>query len=574
MNLSSVPVAETDVLVIGGGLAGCWAAYQASNSGSRVILADRGKVSRSGKSSFSGAGILCTLPSDDLDAWHEEMASKGDFLSEQDWIPVILQEIPLRIKEMESLGIEFERDGKGQLVRSVGLAHKLTRMVNINSFHMIETFKKKLLQKGVKLIEKTMITSLLTSDGEFPTRERICGAVGFNVANGTPVVIHAGAVVITSGATGIFDQSGDGIAMALRAGAEVMNMEFGLMWGMDFAGKYGGIHLNTWQRLGMYLRNARGERFMQRYEPEQMERAYRKQLGPAIAMEYLEGRGPVYMDITHIGSENLNKLRTLFTTRDQIKAMEKDGLDLSKDKIQVHTTTGFINLDRGGIRHNLFCESAVPGLFTAGEAGGYPVHGTYSVGGVNLATCCVEGCRAGQYSSQYSKEMGPAALNKTQVRLLLSLLSLPLKNKKGKSPDSLMDEYSSLICPADISIFKNEKSLKRALKGVRELREQASHLRAEDWLEAMKAHKMKNLLLCAEIVFGVELMRKESRGSHIRTDHPYRDNANWLKWIVSSLDEKNKITSRTVPVPVYRYPTRPQRYDKEPFPMPLPEVKI
>lgn len=569
----NIPVSEGDVLVIGGGLAGCWAAYQALESGSKVILVDRGKVSRSGKSSFSGASILCPLPQDDLNIWHQEMASRGDWVSDQDWITVILQEIPFRIKAMEAMGIEFERDKKGQLIRSVGLAHKITRVTNLNSFHMIEIIKKRLLEKGLKLIEKTMITELLTSDGTFPTQGRVCGAVGFNINDGSPIILHAGAVVIATGATGLFDQSGDGIAQSFRAGAEVMNIEFSRMWSVGFAGKYGGIHLNTWQRLGMYLRNAVGERFMQRYVPEQMERADRKQLGPAIASEYLEGRGPVFADVTHIGKASLNILRNLFTTRDQIRAMERDGLNLAKDKIQVSATTGRIDIDRGGIRHNLYCETAVPGLYVAGEAGGYPAHGTYSVGGVNLATCCVEGYRSGEYSTQYSKEMGKALINKKQMELLLNKISLPLKNKKGKSPDTLLEEFSSFISAADISLFRTEKSLKRALKGVRELQEQTSALKAKDWIDVMKAHKIKNLLHCAEIIFKVELLREESRGSHIRIDHPYRDNANWLKWVISSMDEKNKIVLHTVPVPIYRYPSRPEKYEKEPFSMPLPKFK-
>src|SRR3972149_1251241 len=98
INISTV---EGDVLVIGGGLAGCWAAYKALEMGSKVILVDRGKVSRSGKSSFSGASILCPLPQDDLDVWHMEMASRGDYVSDQEWIAIILQEIPSRVKDME-----------------------------------------------------------------------------------------------------------------------------------------------------------------------------------------------------------------------------------------------------------------------------------------------------------------------------------------------------------------------------------------------------------------------------------------------------------------------------------------
>lgn len=585
-----IPVVESDVLVIGGGLSGCWAALQALNSGASVVLMDMGKVSRSGKSSRAGASILYPSPGDDLAAWHHEMVQRGDYINDQDWVAVLLQEIQARIKDMDFMGMEFERDDRGKLLRSIGIAHGITRVANVNSLNMMECFRKHLLARGAKLHEQTMLAGFITEDELSPAKDGVCGATGFDMKTRSPVFFHAGAVVIATGGTGPFNLTGDGIAQAFQSGAEIINMDLSRMWSVEFVEKHRAreasledqptypvemIHLNTWQRLGMHLLNSKGERFMERYEPEQMERADRKQLGPAIATEYLEGRGPVYLDITHIGRDKLEKLRGLFTTTQQIRTIESDGVDFTRDKLQVHTTTNRIDISTGGIKHNLYCETSIPGLFVAGEAGGYPAHGTYSVGGVNLASCCVEGYRAGMYAALYAREMGRAAYRKEMLESTIAGVRAALNNKIGKNPAQFRKEINTFIGAADISLFRTVKSLKKALKKTGEFMEEAYSLRARDLTDAMEIQKIQNYLLCAILVFETELVREESRGCHIRMDFPVTDNQHWLKWIVAFRDEqKNRTVIKTVPVPVYRFPVRPAKYEKGPFAMPLPKVKV
>lgn len=584
-----IPEISSDVLVIGGGLAGCWASLKASESGSNVVLVDSGIVSKSGKSSRSGASILYPKPEDDLSAWHKEMVRRGDYVNDQDWVTAILQEIRPRIEEMDAMGIEFERDKRGAILASIGIAHGITRVTNVSSSSMMSVLKKNLLNRRVRLVEQTTVIGLLTEDGLSPTRNRVVGSLGYNMTSKSPVIFNAGSVIVAMGGTGPFDLTGDGIALAFQTGADIVNMDLSRMWSVEFVEKHKAketakisgptypveqIHLNTWQRIGMHLLNSKGERFMERYEPEQMERSDRKQLGPAIATEYLEGRGPVYLDVTHIGKEELDKLRGLFTTTQQIKIIESDGIDFTKDKLKVHTTTTRIDISTGGIKHNLFCESSIPGLFVAGEAGGYPGHGTYSVGGVNLAHCCVEGYRAGEFASRYAREMGRSSYRKQQVEALTQKVSSSLVGKTSKSPNEFKKEITSFVGATDISLFRTAKSLKKALKKTRGFQEECSSLKGRDLADVMRFLKIQNYLLCAQIIFETELIRDESRGCHIRMDFPIRDNKHWLKWIVAkSSKDDNRIAIDTVPVPIYRFPIRPEKYEQEPYPMPLPEAE-
>ena len=156
---------ESDVLVIGGGLAGCWAALRAATSGAKVILTEKARFARCGKSSFSGASVLCPTSQDDLDLWAKEIVERGEYISDQNWVMAVLEEQESRIKDMLAWGVPFERDEHGQLVRSVGMAHAITRTAQVNSRRMMETLNNRLEGEGVELLDRTMITGLLTADG-------------------------------------------------------------------------------------------------------------------------------------------------------------------------------------------------------------------------------------------------------------------------------------------------------------------------------------------------------------------------------------------------------------------------
>ncbi len=562
---------ECDVLVIGGGLAGAWAALRAGEIAPRVILAEKGKTGRAGQSPFSGANILCPLSGDDLDAWQKEIAARGEYMCDQDWVATVLAEQEARTLDMADMGIDFERDRQGNLVRSVGLAHQVTRLSTVNSLQMMARFRKTLADRGVQLQDRLMVTHLLTSDGRYPTRGRVAGALGFHTHSGEIVVIAAKATVVATGGSGHFDLSGDGICQAFLAGAEVTGMEFARCYDkMAFGKKWVEVHLNSYQRYGMTLRNKSGVRFMERYDSVLKERAQRQTLGLSILSEHLRGQGPVYMDLTHLDAVSMEKLCELPAVTRNIKLLEREGVDFRSGRVEINITSGFLRFLGGGIKHNLYCEASVPGLYAAGEAGGYPAHGTYSVGGMNLAECCVEGYRAGEYAARFSREVD-CELDTDQVKSFSEDVQRPLQARSGQRPDDVWYRLQEYVSPAQVSVFRTGRGMKALLARAREL--MTEPVRAENFHDLVKAHKTRNYLLSAQLIFTASLEREECRGCNIRADFPYRDDANWLKRVILTWDGKAINTGRQS-IPIYRYPAKPDKYDRIPFPFPLPENPI
>ncbi|MBI2935124.1 MAG: FAD-binding protein [Chloroflexi bacterium] len=568
-----MPQIECDVVVIGGGLAGCWAAIRARDKAQRVILVEKGKVSRSGKSSFAGAGVLCPFPTDDLDAWRREIVVRGEYLGDQDVVDALLEEQPDRIREMGEWGLNYERDEKGDLVRVSGLGGVTTRAVTLSSQEMMEVLRRRMENIGVQVMDRVFVTGLLTSDGIYPTRGQVNGCYGFDTRTGEPCVISAASTIVTAGGLGYYYFHGDGIALGFNAGAEVWGMEFTrTMDKMTLEEKFTEIHLLTFQRLGMRLFNRLGERYMKRYYPDQGENATRQQVGIATIIEYLEGRGPVHADLTHLDADSLHKLRTLPSTAPWVSAIEREGYDFGKDRLLFNVHSGFLNAESGGIKHNLRGETSLPGLYVAGEAGGCPVNGTGSVP-IKLANCCVEGYRAGEYAASYALKMGTRPVNEEQLRFLEEDTFKPVKAKKGTVPEELMDRVYEYLRPARVSILRTEASCTAILREQQRWGEEANALRARDWHELVKAHQKRSYITCVGLTFKSSLERHETRGYYLRADYPFTDNANWLKHVVLK-PESDGIRIRHEPLPMDRYKVKPDRFEKVPPTIRLPEHLI
>ena len=546
---------DCDVLVIGGGLAGCWAALKAKEYAPNVILVDKGKVSRSGISSFAGAGICCPYPTDDLDDWQRELVKKDEYLADQDWIEILFQEQPKRIREMEEWGVAFERDEKGNLLRFAAMGRVITKVVTVSSEQLMGVMKERLQISGVNLLERVMITSLLTSDGICPTKGSIIGAYGFNTRSGESVSINAGATIICTGGSHFHDQTGDGIAQAYRAGAELWGMEFSDTFDDMGFDEYIGLHLISFERVGMRLYNSKGERFMLRYEPELAEMVDRRRLALPVIWEGLAGRGPIYADFTHLDKKGIELLRNLPTISMRVAAIEREGIDLSKERVKFNVFSGFIRV-AGGIKHNIFSETSLAGLYVAGHAGMYPAHEP-------LAFCCVGGYRAGENAARYALELGRKQVKIEQIKDLEEETLRPLKANKGIKPQSLIDRVNKYLSPSTTSIFRNEKNIKAVLKECEGWEGDTTSLKAMDLHELVWAAKAKSIVDCVRPVFLSSLEREESRGDYIRVDYPFRDDVNWLKQVVTRRDEKG-IRVRHFPIPIYRYKIKPQKYEKVP----------
>lgn len=565
---------ECDVLVIGGGLAGCWAALRAREMGARVVLMERGRVSRSGKSSFAGAGILYPQPQDNLDQWHNELVQRGEFINDQEWLRILLQELEPRISDMDKRGVPFERDSQGKITRFTPLSESVkVHTAAVNSVKMMETMRNQLALRGINIAERTLALELLTGDGQLPTQRSVCGALGLRTETGELLIFKAKAVVIATGGTGYIDLTGDGIALAFRAGAEIQNMEYSRVHRLgSVARKYVYAPLIPLQRVGWILRNARGERFMERYHPDLKENAGRQRLAPAIVTEILEGRGPVYMDLTHLNPENLAILRNgVFAT--QLRNIEKaEGYDPEKQLIEYHVSTGEISTESGGIRNNIYCETNIPGLYAAGEAGGYPTHGSSDfIVGINIGMCCVSGYRAGEYSALYALDVPDSQIIGSQVLEMTEQANKYLKIEKGLKPDQFFSQLKCFLSPADMSIFRTKKGMEKVLSRMGEWENSASNLLATDSHELVKAHKVRNYLDIVRLFCMSALIREESRGVHIRLDYPYHDDINWLKWVILK-GKHGEINHSLVPIPMYRYAIKPEKYERLPVSYPLPKI--
>ena len=568
---------EADVLIIGGGLAGIWAAIRAKDFADEVVLVDKARVSRSGASTSAAGVILAPQDDDNLNIWMQEIVERGEYFSDQDWVEKLLVDQIARIKDMESWGIPFERNEEGGLKRIVGRGHEHTRILMFHGKELMEKMREVLIRKGVKLLERVMVTDLLTSDGEHPTNGRIVGAVGFNYRTGELCVFRSKATVIATGSifpkTGgrcVDNTNGDGCAMGFRAGADLSSMELSTEGHVSvWRRKYWIVGLNLYQGLGVWFLNNKGERFMEKYDPVLKERARLSSLCQAFCKEALDGNGPIYADMRHFPPESFSLMDRVIPHC--MRIFRKANIDLSKEKVEVGASVGIANgCGNGGIRINLFGETNIEGLFGAGAATKTLPHGTYSVGGVNLAYCCVSGYTAGEFAAKYAKDIPHPVPDSKQVDQLLELAITPIKKDSGESVDHLFDEIRRMTVPAPFSVFKSEKRIKKVLEKLKDINQISENIFARDWHELVKVNEFKNYLSCGELIYQAALVREESRGDHYRQEFPYRDDEHWLKWIIINNGNSNPVF-RMKNIPIYRYPIKPERYEKIPNPV---QIKI
>ena len=561
---------ETDVLVIGGGLAGCFAAIRAAQLGKKVTLVDKAKVARSGASTFINQ-MLAPTPPAEIKAWKKELVERGEYLNDQEWVETMLREEKDRVQDLVDWGVPFERTPSGDLFVKRGRGHVVTGAVLCNGHTMMDALRKKALSLGVVIEDRVTITDLLTTDGKRPTLDRVCGAVGFHSREGTPFAFRAGAVVITSGQIGskmrchfVNNLSGDGPAMAYRAGTEMINMEFCTTGNVSYFEKR--FHVGSQALLvgmGAKFLNASGERFMPKYDPSLMERSKLSVLVQAFAKEGVSGRGPCYWDMTSFTPEDVAMVRRLLPTT--MRPFDEAKIDINKRLVECSPVVQVASMcGEGGIRIDLNCQSTIPYLYAAGAAARNPIHGIYSVAGINLAFCNVAGYRAGESAA---KNGSMANLSASQVNNTLKAMFAMLDKKTGPRPDEIVREFQRTVIPAKISMFKREERIKDTLVKLADLRKRAAEMRAVDVHDLVKAAEAQNLLQVTELVFIAALERKESRAWHFREEYPYTDDKAWLKWIIVKLGEDGQPHTWKEPVPFDRYEFTVANPKKTPHPL-------
>lgn len=569
-------VLKTDVLIIGGGAAGLRAAIEAKDEGVDVTLVAKGSIP--GGASVMAAFIAGAMgeESGTPQEHFEDTILGGAYLNNQRLVRILVEEAPIRIKELEKWGMLFARDIPTHYIAVREGGHRYPRLIHAagkgSGNRVPHVLFEQALARGVKFHLFVCVTSLIRNGDE------VIGATAIDMKNGNFIFIHAKTTLLAAGGTSkIYNRgacarlnTGDGFAMALRAGAELANMEFMqyIPLGIINEGSADGYTLGgTPKAKEGYLVNNQGERFMKRYDPVWMEKANRARMTVAIAKEIKEGRsgerGGVLVDLTRITEEE--KARRLkyqpyfpFCLREIYGDKVGDFLE----PYEVKPTALFQN---GGVRINERCETTLPGLLAAGEVM-CGIHGANRLGGNAQAECLVFGKIAGERAKERSREVDFGKVDEELIVKERERVFVPLNRKEGVHPRKLKEQIQNTMMEC-VGPLRNEEGLNRGLSCFKEIKEKEGFIFTKskskimnfEWMEALEIYNMVDL---AAVMTEGALFRKESRESHYREDYPDHfpggDNKNWsVETVVKFMDGQTKIDK----VPVEYDEIRPGEFE-------------
>jgi succinate dehydrogenase / fumarate reductase, flavoprotein subunit len=525
---------EHDVLIIGAGGAGLRAAIAALGEGASVGVVCKSLLGKAHTVMAEGGIAAAMANVDDADNWpthFRDTMRGGKFLNNWRMAQIHAQEAPERVRELEQWGALFDRTSSGDILQRAFGGHTFKRLCHVGDrtgLEMIRTLQDRGVHLGIDVYMECAITGLL-KDGE-----RVSGAFGYWRETGRFVVFKAKSIVIATGGIGkawritsnSWEYTGDGMALAYHAGAELMDMEFvqfhptGMVWP---PGVQGILVTEAVRGEGGVLRNKDGERFMERYDPEKMELSTRDVVARAIYTEAREGRGTehggAYLDISHKPAEYVK--RKLPSMYHQFR--ELADVDITKGPMEVGPTCHYM---MGGIRVEAeTAQATVPGLFAAGEAAA-GLHGANRLGGNSLSDLLVFGRRAGLAAAEHAKHAGAATIDAQQVLAATSEMLAPFERTDGDSPYQIHRDLEETM-QNYVGIFRNEDDLKKGLAELQKLNERAARVRVvgsrlfnPGW---HLARDLKSLLTVSEAVALSALERQESRGAHSRIDYPDYD---------------------------------------------------
>jgi succinate dehydrogenase / fumarate reductase, flavoprotein subunit len=557
---------STDLLIIGGGAAGCFAALKAREAGvQEILIVDKGHVGKSGCATFGAGSFKGFIPGEDpYEIWFGKAVEAGCFMNDQDWTQVHLNEVYERVKELESWGVEFERNPDGSYRRIEGQGSSDLRPIKTLMFHgpqLMHQLRQTLHQRGIPIVDRVMVTHLLHARGKPAV---ISGALGFHLESGDRSVFRSKATILTSGgqsykAPYAFHKmvTGDGHIMALEAGAELSNYEFSLHH-LSYAG-FDTTGMNVLQGLGGTFLNRLGESFMEKYDPEHGSRANLNTISAAMAMEVKEGRGPLSMDFSRYTRESTDLLKRVLPILHL--AFTRSGI-IRGDQITPRLEWMSVNSGNvgfgGGVRITLSCETNLEGLLAAGDATSGPASGVEGFCAYAIPFATTSGARAGLRAAAYIKKIKrPYSTGESQVRQKETELFKPLLRSHGVEPDVLTLRVQEILFPMGTYLLRHGDRLRKGIEEVADLKSNLLPcLKAYDPHYLRMAVEAKNMLLCAECFLKAALAREESRGSHLREDFPFSENQRWLKWIILQQVDEN-LRLRKEPIPIHRFPLRP-----------------
>jgi fumarate reductase flavoprotein subunit len=578
---------EHDILLVGGGGAGLRAAIAAAEVNPKLSIAVVSKVypMRSHTVSAEGGAAGVAKPDDSLDEHAYDTISGGDWLSDQDAVEAFVREAPLELLQLERWGCPWNREPDGHIaVRAFGGMQKKRTWfaADKTGFHMLHTlFQTSLKFDPITRYDEWFVTKLLVDNG------RVQGVVALELMSGKIQAIMAKAVILCTGGCGrVFPfttnaniKNGDGMSLALRAGAPLKDMEFVQYHptGLPFTG----ILITEAARAeGGYMLNKDGYRYLQDYDlgkPEpkpvlrSMELGPRDRLSQAFVKEFQKGRTIetqhghiVHLDLRHLGEKLINA-RLPFVRE---LCLKYENIDPVTELVPVRPVVHYM---MGGVSTDIQGATPLEGLFAAGEVACVSINGANRLGSNSLPECLVFGARAGKAAAEFASTQKPAngTVHAQAVDEQKRLESCFLNKTGGKERIATVRTEMQTTLENTAGIYREEASLKEGTAKLKELQERYDDINLDDRshtfnTELESALELGYMLDVAESMVQAALHRKESRGAHQRTDYPARDD---MRYLAHSVTYKNADgTSRVeyLPVTITRWPPGKRVYGQKP----------
>jgi len=575
---------QYDVVIVGAGGAGMRAAIEAGPHAKTAVISKLFPTrSHTGAAQGGMAAALANVEEDNWE-WHTfDTVKGGDYLVDQDAAEILAKESVDAVIDLENMGLPFNRTPEGKIdqrrfgghTRDHGKApvRRACYAADRTGHMILQTLYQNCVKLGIEFYNEFYVLDLVmnTVDGQ----ERPSAVVAYDLATGEIHVFQAKRIVFATGGFGkIFKTTsnahtltGDGVGIIYRKGLPLEDMEFYQFHPTGLAGL--GILLSEAARgEGGILRNASGERFMERYAPTIKDLAPRDMVARAMANEVREGRGAgphkdyVLLDLTHLPPEVIDAKLPDITEF----ARTYLGVEPYTEPVPVFPTAHYA---MGGIPTNIKAEvlrdneTVVPGLYAAGECACVSVHGANRLGTNSLLDINVFGKRAGIYAVEYSKTADFVPVPKDAIDGVVKLLT-DVRKSKGTEKVAVLRRELQDTMDKNAQVYRTEESLKESLAKIAELRERYQHISIQDQgqrfnTDLLEAVEMGFLLDLAEVLAYTALERRESRGGHFREDYPERDDK---KFMLHSMAYKtgDKIKLGWKPVTVTNYQPMERKY--------------
>ena len=535
---------QHDVLVIGAGLAGMRAALAAAEEGASVGVISKVHPVRSHSNAAQGSINAALNPEDSWESHAFDTIKGSDYLGDQDAIEIMCREAPQELLHLEHLGVTFHRNEEGKLgTRAFGgaSAARTYYVADITGQAILHVLYEQLMKHSeVFRYEEWFTTALLQQDDG-----AMAGVVGRNIRDGSMELFPAKTVILASGGNGqVYNPTtnalvctGDGIALAYRIGAPLMDMEMVQYHPTTLAGN--GLLITEGARgEGAHLYNAEGERFMEKYAPNKMELASRDVVSRAEQTEINEGRGfpdgTVSLDITKVPRKRIHEaLREIINV-----GRDFAGVDITREPIHIKPGNHYT---MGGVKTDFEGRTPIAGLYAAGEVACVSVHGGNRLGANSLLDTLIFGRRAGQDAARYASDTGMPKPSYASLSAEQGAIEAIIRRERtGRRVSEIKAELGATM-DKYAAVFREEDGLRTALEIVKRLQQEATTTATDDKgsvfnQDALGALELGYMLDNAELIVMGALEREESRGAQFRTDYPARDDEHWLKHINLSVN--------------------------------------